>query len=276
MTAFVFGLILLSAALHATWNAVVKGGDDKLNAMILVAMFGAVPGLLLLPFLQPMAPAAWPYLIISVILEIAYSALVAAAYAHADMSRAYPMMRGTPPLIVALVSTLALGMSITLTGWIGIALVSTGLLTLTLRGTGGDRRGIVFAFVNALVIASYTLVDSFGVRVSGASTTYTMWIFVLVGLPLTLWGLLFRPGFLAYARRNWQMGLVGGLGTLGSYGIVLWAMTQAPVPLVAALRETSILFGTAIAVFILRERVTRTRIVAVLIIAAGAIVLKLA
>ena len=160
--------------------------------------------------------------------------------------------------------------------WLGIALVSVGLLSLTLRGTGGDTRGIAFAFINALVIASYTLVDSVGVRVSGASLTYTMWIFVLVGVPLTAWGILRKPGFLAYARRDWLLGLVGGLGTLGSYGIVLWAMTQAPVPLVAALRETSILFGTAIAAFVLRERVTPARIVAVLIIAAGAAVLKFA
>lgn len=276
MSLFVFGIILFSAALHATWNAVVKGGDDKLQSMILVAAFGAVPGIILLPFLPPMAPAAWPYLAISVILEIAYSVLVAAAYANADMSRAYPLMRGTPPLIVALVSTIALGIAISPVAWLGIALVSVGLLSLTFRGTGGDTRGIAFAFVNALVIASYTLVDSFGVRASGASTTYTMWIFVLVGVPMTLWALLRRPGFIAYARRDWKLGLIGGLGTLGSYGIVLWAMTQAPVPLVAALRETSILFGTAIAAFVLRERVTPARIVAVLIIAAGAAVLKFA
>lgn len=276
MTALVFGLILFSAALHAIWNAVVKGGDDKLSAMVLVAAFGAIPGLVLLPFLPTIAPAAWPYLGVSVLLEIAYSALVAAAYTHSDMSRAYPLMRGTPPLIVALVSTLALGMTISLTGWVGIGLVSIGLLSLTLRGKGGDARGIGFALLNALVIASYTLVDSVGVRASGASLTYTMWIFVLVGLPLTLYALLRVPGFAGYARRNWVFGLIGGIGTLGSYGIVLWAMTEAPVPLVAALRETSILFGTAIAAFILRERVTPTRVLAVLIIAAGAAVLKFA
>jgi drug/metabolite transporter (DMT)-like permease len=168
MSLFVFGMILLSAALHATWNAVVKGGDDKLQSMILVAAFGALPGLFLLPFLPPMAPAAWPFLAISVLLEIAYAVLVAAAYANTDMSRAYPLMRGTPPLIVALVSALALGITVSTAAWIGIALISLGLLSLTFRGAGGHGRGIAFAFVNALVIASYTLVDSFGVRASGA------------------------------------------------------------------------------------------------------------
>lgn len=276
MTALVFGLILFSAALHASWNAIVKGGDDKLQTMILVSAFGALIGLVCLPFLPPMSGDALPFLAISVVLEIAYAAFVALAYTHADMSRAYPLMRGTPPLIVALVSTLGLGIGISLTGWAGIALVSLGLLSLTLRNTGGDRRGITFALINALVIASYTLVDSFGVRASGAPVTYTMWIFILVGVPLTFWGILMKPGFLAYARSDWLAGFIGGIGTLGSYGIVLWAMTQAPVPLVAALRETSILFGTAIAAVILREPVTRGRIAAVAIIAAGAILLKLA
>ena len=276
MSLLVFCVILFSAALHAIWNAIVKGGSDTLLTTILVAASGALVGLIALPFLPPIAPEAWRYLAISAVLEIAYYALVAAAYRNADMSRAYPLMRGTPPLLVALVSSLLLGATVSLTGWLGVALVSAGLLSLTLGGTRGDSRGVAFAMVNALVIASYTLVDSFGVRASGSPAAYTMWIFVLTGVPLAAWALLRRPGFIPYARRNWHLGLLGGLGTLISYGLVLWSMTMAPVALVAALRETSILFGTIIAVLVLKERVTRTRLVAVLIIAAGAAVLKLA
>ena len=276
MSLLVFCVILFSAALHAIWNAIVKGGSDTLLTTVLVAASGALVGLIALPFLPPIAPEAWRYLAISAVLEIAYYALVAAAYRNADMSRAYPLMRGTPPLLVALVSSLLLGATVSLTGWLGVALVSAGLLSLTLGGTRGDSRGVAFAMVNALVIASYTLVDSFGVRASGSPAAYTMWIFVLTGVPLAAWALLRRPGFIPYARRNWHLGLLGGLGTLISYGLVLWSMTMAPVALVAALRETSILFGTIIAVLVLKERVTRTRLVAVLIIAAGAAVLKLA
>jgi len=185
-------------------------------------------------------------------------------------------MRGTPPLLVALVSSLLLGVTISLPGWLGVALISAGLLSLTLRSSKGNGRGVVFALVNALVIASYTLVDSFGVRASGSPIAYTMWIFVLTGVPLAAWALLGRRDFLPYARGNWHLGLAGGLGTLISYGLVLWSMTMAPVALVAALRETSILFGTIIAVLVLKEKVTRTRLIAVLIIAAGAAALKLA
>jgi drug/metabolite transporter (DMT)-like permease len=276
MSLLVFCVILFSAALHAIWNAIVKGGSDTLLTTVLVAASGALVGLIALPFLPPIAPEAWRYLAISAVLEIAYYALVAAAYRNADMSRAYPLMRGTPPLLVALVSSLLLGATVSLIGWLGVALVSAGLLSLTLGGTKGGSRGVAFAMVNALVIASYTLVDSFGVRASGSPAAYTMWIFVLTGVPLAAWALLRRPGFIPYARRNGHLGLLGGLGTLISYGLVLWSMTMAPVALVAALRETSILFGTIIAVLVLKERVTRTRLVAVLIIAAGAAVLKLA
>lgn len=276
MSLLVFCVILFAAALHAVWNAIVKSGSDTLLTTVLVAASGAAIGIVALPFLPPVSAATWPYLAISAVLEIAYYALVAGAYRNADMSRAYPLMRGTPPLIVALVSTLFLGMALSVTGWLGVALVSIGLLSLTLGSLKGATRGIAFAMVNALVIASYTLIDGFGVRASGSPAAYTMWIFVLTGVPLAGWALLRRPDFLPYARRNWHLGLAGGVGTLVSYGLVLWAMTEAPIPLVAALRETSILFGTAIAALILKERVTRTRLIAVLIIAAGAIVLKLA
>lgn len=276
MSLLVFSVILFAAALHAVWNAIVKNGSDTLLTTVLVATAAAAVGVVSLPFLPPIAPAAWPYLAVSAVLEIAYYALVAGAYRNTDMSSAYPLMRGTPPLIVALVSTLFLGMALSLTGWLGVALVSLGLLSLTLGSLKGASRGMVFAMINALVIASYTMVDAFGVRASGSPVAYTMWIFVLTGLPLAAWALLRRPDFISYARRNWHLGIAGGLGTLISYGLVLWAMTQAPIPLVAALRETSILFGTAIAAFVLRERVTRTRLLAVLIIAAGAAVLKLA
>lgn len=273
----VFLLVLFSAALHATWNAVIRGAPDRLLTTILIAGSAALVALCALLFLPPVTAQSYVFLAISGILEVTYYALVGLAYSHAEMSHAYPMMRGTPPLIVAAFSALAFGTSLHPTGWIGIALISAGILSLAFIGSAHrDPRGTRFALANALVIASYTLVDGFGVRASGAPATYAMWIFVLTGVPLVAWTLLRRPGIVAYARRNWHFGLIGGLGTLSSYGIVLWAMTTAPIPLVAALRETSILFGTAIAVFVLKEKATPARIVAVLLIAAGAGVMRLA
>lgn len=276
MSLLVFCVILFSALLHATWNAIVKRGSDTLLTTVLVAASGAAIGALCLPFVPPVAPAAWPYLAFSGVLEIGYYTLLAGAYRNADMSRAYPLMRGTPPLLVALVSSLALGAAISLNGWLGVALISVGLLSLAVGGIRGSGRGMVFALVNALVITSYTLVDGHGVRASGSPAAYTMWIFVLTGTPLAVWALATQPRFLAYTRGNWHLGLIGGFGTLTSYGLVLWAVTEAPIALVAALRETSILFGTVIAVLVLKERITQTQLVAILVIAAGAAMLKLA
>jgi drug/metabolite transporter (DMT)-like permease len=277
MTLTVFAIVLFAAALHALWNAVVKGASDTLLTAILVAAFAGLIALIALPFLPPMASASWPFIIASGILQIVYYGLVAAAYRYGDMSKTYPLMRGTPPLLVALVSTLALGVSLSLPAWIGVTLISAGLLSLMLSSGGAtDPRGIRLALLNAVVIAGYTLVDGTGVRLSGAAATYVMWVFVLNAVPLLLWALLRRPEFAAYARRNWCLGLIGGIGTLASYGLALWAMTEAPVPVVAALRETSILFGTAIAAFVLKEKITRLRLAAVIIIALGAAALRLA
>ncbi len=277
MSLGVFLIVLFSAALHATWNAVIRGAGDRLLTTVLVAGSAALIALCVLPWLPAVDPASWPYLAVSGVLEVTYYALVGLAYSHAEMSHAYPLMRGTPPLIVAGVSALLFNTVLHPAGWAGIALISAGILSLALLGgQRRDMRGTAFALSNAMVIATYTLVDGYGVRASGAPATYAMWIFVLTGVPLVTWALLRRRDIIAYARGNWHFGLVGGLGTLASYGIVLWAMTVAPIPLVAALRETSILFGTAIAVFVLREAVTAPRIAAVLLIAAGAAVMKLA
>lgn len=277
MSLSIFGLVLVAAALHALWNAVVKGASDTLLTTILVAAFGALVGIVTLPFLPPLAPAAWPYLGVSAVLEIVYYALVAFAYRHADMSRAYPLMRGMPPLLVAIVSALLLGATLLPLEWAGIALISAGIMTMLVGGRGtGDRRGLAYAALNAIVIAAYTLTDGLGVRVSGSPVAYTMWIFVLTGVPLAAWAVLRRPEIVVYTRRNWHYGAIGGLGTLASYGLVLYAMTAAPIPLVAALRETSILFGTAIAVFVLKEKVTAVRLTAAAIILFGVVILRLA
>ena len=127
-----------------------------------------------------------------------------------------------------------------------------------------------------MLIASYTLIDGAGVRRSGAPAAYTLWIFLLTGVPLLLWAISTRgKTFRRYVGRNWHLGLVGGFGTVASYGLALWAMTVAPVAVIAALRETSILFGTAISGFVLKEKISPIRIVGACVIAAGAIMLRL-
>ncbi|MBK5475058.1 EamA family transporter [Pseudomonas sp. TH21] len=276
MSLDVFAIIMLGAALHATWNAVVKGGTDKLMTTCMIASVASLIALAVVPFLALPAKESWPFIGASVVLQVVYFVLVASTYRIADMSQTYPIMRGTAPLLVAVVSVLVLAEPLSASAWLGIAVISLGILSMAAGPSAGQRKGLILALVNAGVIAGYTLIDGWGVRQSGAPAAYTLWIFLLTGLPLAAWALVTRRAeFCRYVLRNGRLGLVGGAGTLASYGLALWAMTQAPIATVSALRETSILFGVVISAWVLKEHLTRVRIVAACIIAAGAMVLRL-
>lgn len=276
MSLSVFAIILLGAALHATWNAVVKGGADKLLTTCMIASVASLIALAATPFLPLPARESWPFIGASVLLQVLYFVLVASTYRIADMSQTYPIMRGTAPLLVATVSVFVLAEPLSTSAWLGIAVISLGILSMALAPSSGPRKGLVLALINAGVIASYTLIDGLGVRKSGAPVAYTLWIFLLTGVPLATWALASRRTlFCDYLAHNWRLGIVGGVGTIASYGLALWAMTAAPIATVSALRETSILFGVVISAWVLKERLTRVRILAACVIAAGAMVLRL-
>jgi drug/metabolite transporter (DMT)-like permease len=186
-------------------------------------------------------------------------------------------MRGTAPLIVALVSVYRLGETLSPTAWFGVIGICIGIFSIALGSSLKDRKGVYLALMNALVIAAYTLIDGIGVRRSGTPAAYTLWVFLLTGLPLAVWALTGRrSSFLPYLHRHWRLGIAGGIGTTASYGLALWAMTLAPVAVVAALRETSILFGTLIAGLVLKEPIGPRRVISACIIAGGAAILRLA
>ena len=276
MSLDVFVIIMLGAALHATWNAVVKGGDDKLLTTCMIASFASLIALAVIPFLAVPATQSWPFIGASVIFQVLYFVLVASTYRVADMSQTYPIMRGTAPLLVATASLGLLSESLSAFAWLGIAVICIGILSMAAAPSAGQRKGILLALLNAAVIAGYTLIDGIGVRKSGAPAAYTLWIFLLTGIPLGAWALARRRReFSRYLARHWRPGVIGGLGTVASYGLALWAMIAAPIATVAALRETSILFGVVISALVLKEQLTRARIVAACIIAAGAMVLRL-
>lgn len=262
-----FLLVLCAAALHACWNAIVKRGPDKFLGTVLVTSSAAVLSAAALPLLPMPATHSWPWLALSVLLQAGYYVLVARCYQHADMSLAYPIMRGCAPILVA-VAGIALGEQLPAAAWAGIVLVSGGILCMALGARGG-RVGL--PLLTAGVIATYTLVDAHGARQSGNALSYTLWLFMLSGLPLSVWALLRRRAALIdHARRYWPQGIAGGIGTTASYAMALWAMTRAPVAMVSALRETSILFALLISVVLLGERVPRIRWFAAALIVAGA------
>lgn len=273
----VFAIVLVAAALHASWNAIVKGGGDTLLTTVLVTGAAALFAVVSLPFLPPPARASWAFIAASALLQIVYFVLVARAYRVADMSLTYPLMRGTAPVLVAIASVMWLSEPLSARAWLGLGVICAGILGMTGAVPRNAKAGIGLALGNAIVIAGYTLVDGIGVRRSGAPAAYTLWIFLLSGVALSSWAWLRQRAVLqGYIRRNWHLGLVGGAGTIGSYGLALWAMTVTPVAIVAALRETSILFGTAISALLLHERVGRARIAGVCVIVVGAILLRLA
>jgi drug/metabolite transporter (DMT)-like permease len=258
----------------------VKSRTDTFLVTVLVAGGAGVLsalGLLLLP--APDA-ASWPYIAASTAVQLAYYALLVAAYRNGDMSHAYPLMRGSAPLLVALASGPLIGERLGAVQWIAVGCICGGIMGLyfATRATHpGARRTTIFALMTACMIAAFTLIDGIGARKSGAPVAYTMWIFMLTGAGLIAWAGARRPGELAaYARMNRPIVLLGGAANLGSYSAALWAMTHAPVAAVAALRETSILFAVAIAALVLGEKVSARRLAAVVLVGCGAVAMRLA
>lgn len=282
MSGFVVLIVLFGALLHAGWNTIVKSGPDKYLGAVLVCGAAGLIALFFIPFIPlPHAPS-WPYMMTSTILQVCYMFLVAAAYSNGDMSLAYPLMRGTPPLLVAIAAGPIMGEVLGAAQWLAVGLISGGVLTMALeRGTGNGQghnraRTMVIALVNALFIAGYTLVDGMGVRVSGNAVSYTLWAFLFNAVPVVVWGIWrYRSLLPAHIRQYGHLALVGGAGTLGSYGLALWAMTMAPVAMVAALRETSILFAMVLSVIMLGEHVSAKRLAGAGLIVCGTVLMRL-
>jgi drug/metabolite transporter (DMT)-like permease len=275
MSTSVFLIVLFSAAMHASWNAVVKGGTDKLLSTATVCLGSATVAIVVLPFVDSPERASWPFIATSALLQVLYFRLLAAAYHLADMGLCYPLMRGTAPLLVALASSMLVGEPLSPLAWAGVLAICAGILCMAAGLHSRNRAGGSVALLNAFVIAAYTLTDGLGVRRSAAPLAYTLWIFLLTGLMfVTMVAVTRRHVLMPYVGKYWRAGLAGGTGSAASYGIALWAMTRAPVAIVAALRETSILFGVLIAVFVLKEKLSGARRIAIALIVIGAVVLR--
>jgi len=269
-------LIMLGAALlHAAWNAIIKGGSNALFEAALKTMGGGVAVCCMLPFLPLPAPQSWPYLAASCTIHLVYYSLLGLSYRNADMSIAYSVTRGTAPLLTALTLALVLGVPLSVGGWLGVVLLSAGVLALSadaLRQSESTWWGCRLSLANALVIMCYTLSDGYGARASQNPVSYVCWLFFINAFPMNL--ILYRryrSEFTSYMWRRWHFWLLGGVCSLGSYGIAIWAMTKAPIAMVAALRESSVIFGMLLAVLFLKERLTLFRALAVLLVAAGVI-----
>lgn len=281
MDAVVFTAVLVAAACHAGWNAVIKVGLDPLPATTLITTGAGVIALILLPFTGLPPAAAWPWVIASVLIHLLYFIGLSEAYRTGDLGQVYPLARGAAPLMTAIATTALIGEHVDAIGWAGILALVFGVVLLSMRGgrelAQVDRRAIGFALFTAVTICAYSLVDGVGARIAGNPHPYTLAMFAGNGVVMLLYAFVRRgPGLLPAMLPFWRSGAIGGGLQLLSYGIAIWAMTLAPIAIVAALRETSVLFGAAIAVVFLKEPVRPVRFVAAILIVIGLALIRLA
>jgi drug/metabolite transporter (DMT)-like permease len=281
MDSFVFVAVLFAAACHAGWNAAIKITLEPFATTVMIALGAGFVALLMVPFVGVPPAAAWPWLIASIVIHLAYFIGLIESYRAGDMGQVYPLARGAAPLATAALATALVGERLGSGGWAGIVLLAAGVLLLSLRGgrslAGLDHRAVGFALFTAATICTYSLVDGVGARISANPHAYAAWLFignaaVMAGYGFACGG----SGAFAAMPAHWKTGIVAGAMTVTSYWIAIWAMTVAPIALVAALRETSVLFGAAIAVLLLKEPLRTARIVAALTIVAGLALIRLA
>ena len=280
MENFVFLAVLFAAACHAGWNALIKVGLDPLSTTTLISLGAGLVALVLVPLVGVPASAAWPWLIASVIVHLCYFASLIESYRTGDLGQVYPIARGSAPLMTAAATTVFVGEKLSLIGWTGILSLVAGVLLLSARGgrelAEVDRRAIGFALFTALTICAYSVVDGIGARLSANPNAYSVWLFIGIAFVMLPYAI-YRdgPDVIPAMRRFWRRGLAGGALQLLSYGIAIWAMTAAPIAIVATLRETSVLFGAVIAVVVLKEPLRAARVVAACLIVCGLILIRL-
>ncbi len=277
LTTFIFLAVLSAAFLHASWNLVVKIADDRFLAMFtLQSMMGLMGVLMLAVFPFPLQ-ASWSFAIISGVLHTGYNLFLARSYRHGDLGLVYPVARGTAPLLTLLGTKLFTQDSISHFAFVGIVVLILGIWLIALSGKvlKTDKATLGFALITSVFIGCYTIVDGLGARASGNASGYTGLVFLLDACSMLAAGLILRgPTIIRSVTPIWKRGLAGAVMSGTAYWIVIWAMAHAPIAMVAALRETSILFVLIFSARFLRETVSWQRAVGALFVVAGAIALR--
>lgn len=274
------GLVLLAALFHASWNALVKTGGDRLSVLAMVNGCSAIIALSMLPFADVPARESWPYILASIVLHTGYYFFLVEAYRVGDLSHVYPLARGLSPLLVAGGAVIFAGELLPPSAFVGVVLACGGIVSLSFdRGPPwrSDARPLLFALGTAAFIAGYTVVDGIGVREARTVPGYVAWLFTLDALPLILITWFIRRRELRWTLRSeWKKGAIGGVLALAAYGMVIWAMSLAAMAAVSALRETSVIFAALIGTILLKERFGGLRISAAVMVAAGVILMNIA
>ncbi|MEA2853705.1 MAG: hypothetical protein QOE02_3724 [Rhodospirillaceae bacterium] len=283
----VVGLLLMAALMHASWNAILKSDQsDRLATFGVIMTTGTLMGLCAVPFLPLIEPAAWKYLASSVLIHVLYYTFLLKAYSYGDLSHTYPIARGLGPLLVALVSGRFIGEHLRPQDILGVLLLSFGLIALAmpLRNVvpkPGSRHGLatLFAVLTGFTIAAYIIADGLGVRSAGPTfqhrLSYIAWLCVVEGPWLLVLAIVLRPGTVwAHLRRTWWRGAIGGVIANVGYGIAIYALVLGPMAHIAALRETSVLFGALMGTLLLGEPFGLRRVAAAFVIVVGLVMMN--
>jgi drug/metabolite transporter (DMT)-like permease len=273
VTPLVATAVLVAAVTHASWNAIAHGIKDQLVAFTLVGTGGALCAAVIAPFAPLPAGGAWPYLLASVAIHMAYQYLLMKSFSLGDFGQVYPIARGIAPLVVTILAAAFIGEIPDAWQVTGVLVASVGLAGAALWGMRGKRQqwpAVAAAIGTGLTIAGYTVTDGVGVRTSGTALGYIAWLLLLQGTLIPLTALAVRRGeLLPQLRPVAVRGLLGGGLSVLAYGLVLWAQTRAELAPIAALRETSIIAGALIGAVLFKERFGRPRIVAAALVVAG-------
>lgn len=280
MTLALFSLVLAAAAMHATWNALIKTRSDRFASISLATLGASIVVLPILPFVDFPSIEVWIWIAASVIIHAGYRLFLVKTYDVGDFAQSYPLARGIAPLITTVGAIIFIGEVPEGLTVLGIVVLSFGALLMSLRGSSDlskfNRRAVGFALLTSMLIAGYTLTDGYGVRLANTASSYAAWLFFCDGLCSIAIGFLYRGrGLLNVLASEWKTNLLTGGLLAGSYWIIMWAMTKAPIASIAALRETSILFAMLISVLVLGERVTPWRVLATVFIVGGVVILRI-
>ncbi|MCC8396080.1 DMT family transporter [Paraburkholderia sp. MMS20-SJTR3] len=278
METFVVLLVLFSALLHATWNAFLHLSEDRVWLLGMMAMpYIAVSalGVLILPL---PAPAAWPFIVASAVLEWGYLLALIRAYRSGDFGQIYPIARGMSPMLVFVGALVFAGEALKPLAALGVALVSCGIVSLAFRrGMRFSGESVPFALLTGLFIATYSVVDGVGARVAGNGLSYIMWVYLIWNIPQFLLAWHWRGGAkgLFIGRTLVLKGVASGVLALGAYCLIIEAYRYLPIAMVSALRELSSIFAVLIGVIFMREKLTARRIVACALVTLGAVLIRI-
>lgn len=277
MSIGVFLAVLCAALLHASWNALVKVSADRLVLLAVLKVTTTVIAVASTPFISIPPVEAWPYIAASVAIHTAYFLFLTISYRFGDLSQVYPVSRGAAPLLVAGFAVVVLGETLELQASIALLLISCGIMSLVFseKGAIGQPKAVGAALATGCFIAGYTVADGAGARLTQDALSYILWLNVFNGIPIILIAAALRRGELvSQARQVWKGGALSAIISLAAYWIVLWASTQAPLALVAAVREASIVFALLFGAIFLKEKVNLRKVMSVFVTLTGTALLR--